>query len=57
MEDRHLLTRKEIAWAYDKWCAGYTYEEIAEALYCSAKTVYRALKGREKIKPVSVYEE
>ena len=57
MEDRHLLTRKEIAWAYDKWCAGYTYEEIAEALYCSAKTVYRALKGREKIKPVLVYEE
>ena len=52
-----LLGKKEVEWAYTKWCEGRTQLEIAGALYCSQKTVQRALKGKERIRPILVYEE
>lgn len=51
------LTKKQIEWAYDKWCLGYTQMQIAEALYVSTKTISRALKGRTKIRPILKYDE
>ena len=52
-----ILSREEISWAYDKWCEGYTHQEIADALYVSRVTVQSALKGRQRIrkKPPLVY--
>lgn len=52
---KKLLSTKEIEWAYEKWCAGYTCKEIAGALYCSKKTIERVVHGRPKIKPPLVY--
>lgn len=55
MVSKKVLSRKEIEWAYDQWCNGYTKEEIADALFVCAKTVSRALAGKPKVKPVLVY--
>lgn len=52
-----ILSLKEIEWAYEKWCLGYTKFEIAEALHVGERTVARALQGKTKIKPVLVYRE
>lgn len=49
------LTKKQIEWAYKKWCEGYTQGEISEALYVSQNTVYRALKGKSRVRPKLVY--
>ena len=51
-----VLTKKEIEWAYEKWCQGYTMLEIADALYANERTVCRALKNKQKIRPVLTYE-
>lgn len=51
-----VLTKKEIEWAYEKWCQGYTMLEIADALYVNERTVGRALKGKQKIRPILTYE-
>ena len=40
-----ILNLKEIEWAYEKWCLGYTKFEIAEALHVGERTVARALQG------------
>ena len=53
--DGKILTTKEIAWAYEKWCEGHTQEQIAEALFVCEKTVNRALKGKPRIRPRLVY--
>lgn len=55
----HLLSMKELEWAYEKWCFGYTYEEIAKALYCSPKTLLREFKhhGWKKVRPPLHYYE
>lgn len=31
------LTSKEIEWAYQKWCEGYTQQQIADALFVCEK--------------------
>ena len=31
------LTHKEIEWAYQKWCEGYTQQQIADALFVCEK--------------------
>lgn len=49
------LTKRQIEWAYKKWCEGYTQGEISEALYVSQNTVYRALKGKSRVRPKLVY--
>lgn len=36
------LTYEQVKWAHEKWCNGYTLEEIGEALNCSLKTVRRS---------------
>lgn len=51
-----LLNWQQREWAYSKWCLGYTQEQIAEALYCSTKTIRRAINGRPKIRPILKYE-
>lgn len=48
------MTHKEKEWAYDKWCMGYTQEQIATALGVCTKTVRRALHGRPRIRPILV---
>lgn len=45
-----ILGDDEIAWAYDKWCEGYTHQEIADALFVDRRTVGTALKGRRRIR-------
>lgn len=50
---QHLLSTDELKWAYEKWCLGYTQEEIAAALYCSSKTLLREFqhRGWRKVRP------
>lgn len=50
-----LLNRKQREWAYDRWCEGYTHQEIADALFCCRKTIARALRGRPRIRPILEY--
>ena len=45
------LSQDQIAWAYDKWCTGYSLKEIASKLYVSESTVSRCLRGRKKVMP------
>ena len=52
-----VLNWKEIEWAYSMWCLGYTQLQIADALFCSAKTIQRALHGKQRIRPVLEYPE
>ena len=50
-----ILTKEEKAWAYQKWCEGYTQQQIADALYVCEKTITRALSGKPRIRPILVY--
>lgn len=52
-----ILSHKEIEWAYEKWCIGYTQMQIANALHVCDKTIIRVLKDRPRIRPVLKYEE
>lgn len=51
---RGLLTQEQKEWAYEKWCAGYTQYEIADALLVSQSTIGKALKTK-KTKPILYY--
>lgn len=57
-----FLDQHQTAWAFEKWNCGYTYEEIGKALYCSYKTVKRAIlatygsQERKRKRPALVYE-
>lgn len=51
-----ILTDDERKWAYEKWCEGYSIQEIAEALYVDYQTVRRLFNGKKKDKPKLVYE-
>lgn len=51
------LTFRQKEWAYEKWCEGYTLEQIAGALYVCPKTIRRAINGRPRIRPILKYEE
>lgn len=50
------LDRPQIEWAYEKWCIGYTQMQIAEALNVCDRTIKRALKNKERIRPILKYE-
>lgn len=50
------LTKEEEKWAYQKWCEGYTQQQIADALYVCEKTVRRSLKNKPRIRPSLVYD-
>lgn len=56
-KNRVYLDWKKREWVYAQWCRGYTQEEIAGALDVCTKTIQRALKGRERIKPILEYKE
>lgn len=51
---RKILTDKQVAWAYKMWCIGYTQEQIGDALFVHARTVFNALSKRRKVRPVLV---
>ena len=56
MKDK-LLTHAQCEWAYEKWCEGYTMEEIADCFQCSPRTISRtAIHGRPKIKKLLKYD-
>ena len=44
------LTKEQEKWAYDKWCVGYSHEEIAVALFVSSRTIERTLCNKVKVK-------
>ncbi len=54
-EMEKILTKKQIEWAYEMWCLGYTQIQIANALYVCEKTINRALKGRPRKRPILKY--
>ena len=51
------LTHKETERAYQKWCEGYTQQQIADALFVCEKTIRRAINERPRIRPILKYEE
>jgi hypothetical protein len=53
-----VLSSEQVAWAYSKWCLGYTVAEIAKALYVCDRTLWREFKARglEKRRPPLVYD-
>lgn len=56
---RAMLTNKEIAWAYKKWCEGVPVEVLSQSLYCCSATLRRAFKRHGlvyELKP-PVYKE
>lgn len=46
-----ILSEEESQWAYEKWCEGYTIQQIADALYVCSETIRTALKGKPRKKP------
>ena len=57
MSKESALTEKQKRWAYEKWCLGYTQEQIASALYVSVKTVRRAFQGKKRERPHLIYDD
>ena len=53
---QHVLSQKQISWAYEKYCEGYTLEQISDALYVCGMTLRRAFKrnGLTRVRPVLV---
>ena len=50
------MSEEEKAWAYKKWCEGYTQQQIADALYVERRTIGLAFKDKPRIRPKLVYE-
>lgn len=57
MKTKCALTPPQKRWAYDMWCIGYTQLQIADALNVCEKTVQRALKNKDRIRPILKYSE
>lgn len=55
---RTALTDDQAAWAFRKWCCGYTLTEIAQALHVSNSTLSAEFKvrGWQKQKQPLIYE-
>lgn len=53
---KKILSEKQIKWAAEKHCEGYTLAEIAEALFVSFGTIQKSLYGRKIKKPKLVYD-
>ena len=51
---RHI-SANEMRWAYDRWCEGYTYHQIAEALDVSYFQIDWALRSKPRIRPILLY--
>lgn len=43
MGKRKALNQKQIEWAWEKWCEGYTLSQIADALYVNLSTICRRM--------------
>ena len=57
MNRNTLLSHKQKEWAYARWCEGYTYYQIADALNVCTKTIMRAIGHRPRIRPILEYKE
>ena len=53
---KKALDWRQLEWAYQKWCEGYTQLQIAHALNVCEKTIKRALKSKPRIRPILKYE-
>ena len=49
------ISKEEKKWAYDRFCEGYTHEQIAEALGVSFFQVRLKLKNLPRIRPILHY--
>jgi predicted transcriptional regulator len=49
------INRQEESWAYDRWCEGYTYHQIAEALGVTWRQVKNKLEKKPRIRPILHY--
>ncbi len=49
------INQEEKRWAYDRWCEGYTYNQIAEALGVSSGQVDAQLRNLPRIRPILHY--
>ena len=46
-----LLTPEQVEWAYSRWCAGYSLQDIADVLFISPSAIYKAFNGRRRKRP------
>jgi len=53
----YRFTRKEREWIYDKWCQGYTQEQLAECFDVHSKTIGRLLADKPRIRPILTYDD
>lgn len=49
------ITKEQAKWAYDRWCEGYTQQQIGEALNLTEVQVRIALHGKERVRPILHY--
>lgn len=49
-----ILNEKQVAWAYEMWCLGYTQKQIGDALHVHWRTITNYFMGKQKIRPVLV---
>lgn len=47
---KRILTFDQVMWAYEKWCQGYTQDEVAKALFVSRALINRELRQVKKMK-------
>ena len=53
-----FLSERQVEWAFERYCEGHSLRRIAEALYCSHRSVSREFQRRglkRKYKPL-VYD-
>lgn len=55
------ITEKEVDWAFEKWNLGYTYAEIAKALYVSKEQLQKRVYAKygtfnKREKPELIYD-
>jgi hypothetical protein len=49
------ISKEEKKWAYDRWCEGWCYSQIAEALDLTTGQVSEALRPLPRIRPILHY--
>jgi hypothetical protein len=49
------LNKEEIRWAYERWCEGCTYHQIAEALGVTYAQVHAKIEPLPRIRPLLHY--
>lgn len=52
MGKHKVLTAHQVEWAYYWWKKGYTMGELADALFVSRPTIWRAIEGKRQEKQI-----